>query len=265
MAGRAFNPSLTEGQLNLPAGAQCKTPWGNLRSSQLASIARVTRDREIAFTSLYARLVLKGYVKVGNAELKQAERAIVSSRFGGSRAAYRAALARAGATTGLARGVIADEIRQARIERRFRVAAPAGSEISAYQSTYSERPARLVQVTPVQTWLGRQRRGVAIEGVAPAAAFRARAGKTVTYKVNGKPVQLRTLGPVAPLGAFSLGDARPAIRAALIRNAQDQVFDNWLMRQESSALQWTTCRRDWLPSAGTLELSTSLPFLALAN
>jgi hypothetical protein len=51
----------------------------------------------------------------------------------------------------------------------------------------------------------------------------------------------------------------------LIRNAQEQVFDNWLMRQESSTLQWTTCRRDWLPSAGTLELSTSLPFLALAN
>jgi hypothetical protein len=265
MAGRGFNTSLTEGQLILPAGAQCKTPWGNIRSGQLSSIARVTRDREIAFTSLYARLVLKGYVKVTNDELKQAERAIVSSRFRGSRAAYRAALARAGATTGLARGVIADEIRQARIERRFRVAAPSGSAISAYQSTYAEQPARLVQATPIQPWLGRQKRGVAIEDVAPAAAFRARTGKTVTYNVNGKPVQLRALGPVAPLGAFSLGDARPAIRAVLIRNAQDRVFDNWLMRQESSTLQWTTCRRDWLPSAGTLELSTSLPFLALAN
>ena len=80
-----------------------------------------------------------------------------------------------------------------------------------------------------------------------------------------KKVRVRALGPTAPLGAFSVSEASASIRAALVRIAQDQVFDNWLMQRESSALTWTTCRRDWLPSAGTLELTSELPFLALAN
>ena len=126
MAGPGFDPSLTEGQLSLPGGAQCKTPGGRISTSQLSSIAHVTRDREIAFTSLFASLVLKSDVKVKPQELSAAERAIVRYRFGGNGAAYRGALARAGASRSIARGVIADELRQARIERRFRVAAPSG-------------------------------------------------------------------------------------------------------------------------------------------
>ena len=77
MAGPGFDPRLTVGQLNVPPGAQCTTPWGPLRSSELAGVARVTGDREIAYTSLFARLVLKGYVKVKHKELRAAERAIV--------------------------------------------------------------------------------------------------------------------------------------------------------------------------------------------
>ena len=50
-----------------------------------------------------------------------------------------------------------------------------------------------------------------------------------------------------------------------MQDAQDSVFDNWLMRRESAALQWTTCRKDWLPAVGPLELTTELPFLALAS
>jgi hypothetical protein len=73
------------------------------------------------------------------------------------------------------------------------------------------------------------------------------------------------LSPTAPLGAFSLSDAWSSIRAALVQDAQDSVFDNWLMRRESAALQWTTCRKDWLPQVGPLEITTELPFLALAS
>ena len=43
------------------------------------------------------------------------------------------------------------------------------------------------------------------------------------------------------------------------------MLDNWLMRRESSALAATTCRRDWLPSVGPMELTSELPFLALAS
>ena len=264
MAGRGFDKSLTEGQLILPGGVQCKTPWGMIRRSGLSHLAGVTGDREIAYTSLYARLVLKGYVKVSRAELRAAERAIIAARFGGSGASYRAALARASASPGLARGVIADELRQDRIERRFRVPGPSGAQIASYRTTYAERSARLVQVTPAPSWLGRRSRGLAIEGVAPAAALRA-GRKAITLQTREGKLKVRSLGPVAPLGAFSLDDARGAIRSALVRNAQDQAFDNWLMKRESSSLTWTTCRRDWMPAAGTLELASELPFLALAN
>jgi hypothetical protein len=265
MAGKGFDASLTVGQLNLPGGAQCSTQWGLIRTSQLSSIAHVTRDREIAFTSLFARLVLKGEVKVKPQDLRSAERAIVRYRFGGSGAAYRGALARAGASTAIARGVIADELRQARIERNFRVRSPSGSEIASYHESYAETPARLVEATPRPSWLGRRGRGVAIEGMAPASVFRIPGHRWVKLKTREGVLRVRALTPTAPLGAFSLGDASPSIRAALVRISQDEVFDNWLMRRESSALQWTTCRRDWLPAVGPLELTTSLPFLALAS
>jgi hypothetical protein len=75
---------------------------------------------------------------------------------------------------------------------------------------------------------------------------------------------VRAAGVTAPLGAFDLNNARSSIRAALVRISQDQVFDNWLMRREGSALQMTTCRKDWLPAIGTLELANELPFLELA-
>jgi hypothetical protein len=265
MAGPRFDPSLQVGQLNLPAGAQCKTPWGTISTSAVATAASVTRDREIALTSLFGRVVLRAHERVTRQELRAAQRAIVAFRFGGSSAAYRAALGRSGATRALARGVIADEIRQAKVERRFRVRAPSGSDVIDYYRSLAATPARLVEVKPAPVWLGRQGRGVAIEGTAPAQLFRLPARRVVTVRTRTGTFQVRALGPTVPLSAFPFSQARPAIRAALIDNARDQLFDAWLMRRESSALAWTTCRRDWLPAVGTLELVTELPFLALAT
>jgi hypothetical protein len=236
-----------------------------VRSSQLAGLARVTGDREIAFTSLFARLVLKGHIKVKNKDLRAAERAIIRYRFGGSVAAYRGALARAGASRTIALGVIADELRQARIERRFQVRSPSGAQVASYRESYSETPARLVEATSAQWWLGRRKRGVAIQGLAPAAVFGIPPHKLVTLRTQDGAIKVRTLGPTAPLGAFSIRAATSSIRAALVRIAQDQVFDNWLMQRESSALAATTCRRDWLPAVGPMELTSELPFLALAS
>jgi hypothetical protein len=265
MAGPGFDRSLTVGQLVFPAGVQCRTPWGPIGSRQLASITRVIGDQEIAYTSVYARLVLKGLVKLGPEQVRAAQRAIIASRFGGSTAAYRAALARAGASPALAREVIADELRQARIERNFRVAGPSSVEIAEYHSTYSETPARLVEATPAPSWLGGRRRGVAIDGMAPGAVFRLAGGKRATLQTREGALRVRALSPTAPLGAFSLSAASGSIRAALVQNARDQVFDEWLMQREASALAFTTCRRDWLPAVGTLELTNQLPFLELAN
>ena len=265
MAGPGFDPSLTQGQLLLPGGVQCITPWGRLRSGQLSSLTGVIGDREIAYTSLYARLVLKGYVDVKPKELRAAEWAIVRYHFGGSGAAYRTALARAGASRGIARGVIADELRQAWIRRRFQVTPPSPSEIAEYHGTYADTSGRLVEAARGVSWLGGRRRGVAIAGMAPAAVFRIPRRSFVTVKTREGKLRVRALSPTAPLGAFSLDAAGASIKAALVQIAQDQVFDNWLMRRESAALKFTTCRRDWLPAVGPLELTSELPFLSLAS
>jgi hypothetical protein len=265
MAGPKFDRSLTEGQLLLPGGTQCTVPGGRISTSQLSSIAHVTRDREIAFTSIFASLVLKNEVKVKPQELRAAERAIVRYRFGGSGGAYRGALARAGASQSIARGVIADELRQARVERNFRVKSPSGGQIASYQESYAETPARLVEAVPSPSWLGHRKRGVAIEGMAPASVFQIPGHRWVKLKTREGEFRVRAVTATAPLGAFSISDARSSIRAALMHIAQDEVFDNWLMSRENSALQWSTCRRDWLPAVGPLELSSSLPFLALAS
>ena len=53
MAGPKFDRSLTEGQLLLPGGTQCTVPGGRISTSQLSSIAHVTRDRQ-KIRELYA-------------------------------------------------------------------------------------------------------------------------------------------------------------------------------------------------------------------
>ena len=130
--------------------------------------------------------------------------------------------------------MIADELRQARVERKFRVKAPAGKAIASYHESYASTPARLVQVRPAPAWLGHRSRGVAIDGLAPAPVFRISGHGWTRVKTRDGVIRVRALTPTAPLGAFSLGDAWSSIRAALVQDAQGSVFDNWLMRRESA-------------------------------
>jgi hypothetical protein len=263
MAGRGFDPDLTVGQLRFPPGTQCKTPWGNVSARQVAAATRVTRDREVALTSVFAHVVLRAQLPITGKDLRDAQRTVIASAFGGSTAGYRRALARAGATRGLARTVISDQVRQVRIARRFRVPPPSGAEIADFRLSSSARNARLVDVTPRAPWLGRQRRGVAIEGSAPGQVFRIPAGREVEVHTGTGVYKIRAIGPTGPLGTFPLDQARHSIRATLMKAARDQRFDRWLMSKQVSAHSYTTCRRDWLPAVGTLELTDSLPFLAL--
>jgi hypothetical protein len=262
-AGRGFNESLTIGQLRFPPGVQCTTPWGNVSARSVAQAARVTGDREVALSSLYAHVVLREQLPITSEDLRNAQRTVIASRFGGSTAAYRRALARAGATRTLARSVISDQVRQARVARRFKVPLPSGADIADFRQSSSTKRARLVEAVPRAPWLGRQRRGVAIEGSAPGQVFRIPTGREVELKTATGKFKVRALGPVGPLGTFPLDQARSAISATLMKAARDQRFDRWLMAKQVSAHSYTTCRGDWLPAVGTLELLDSLPFLAL--
>jgi hypothetical protein len=263
MAGRGFSPDRTVGQLRFGPGVQCKTPWGNVSTGAVAAASRVTRDREVALTSVFAHVVLRQQLKITRQDLRDAQRTIIASAFHGSPAAYRRALARARATRALARSVIADQVRQVRIARRFKVPSPSGAEIADFRLASAAKQARLVEATPAAPWLGRKRRGLAIEGSAPGQALRIPAGREVEVHTGTGVYKVRALGPAGPLGTFPLDQSRSSIRATLMKSARDQRFDRWLMSKQVSAHSYTTCRRDWLPAVGTLELTDSLPFLAL--
>jgi hypothetical protein len=261
-AGPDFNTSRTAGQLQFPRGVQCKLPNHQIRAGDVSSLAVMTGDREMAFTSLFASIVLRSYADVTPKELRSAERAIVAFRFGGNRGAYLAALARAFASPRIGRGVIADELRRAKVLRWFRVAPPTGAEIAEYHRTFSEMPARYVEAVPAPSWLGRRRSGVALESVAPAQVFRLRPGRKVTIKTLEGKFKVRAKGFQLPLGVFPLAAAGSGIRAALISDARRRAFDTWFMQRQATALGWTNCRGDHLPAVGALELTTELPFLA---
>ena len=262
VAGPAFDVSRTEGRL--PAGAACVLGKGVVARAQLASVARVTGDPESALSLLYARLVLREQVDVPPARVRAAEAALVARSFGGSWSAYRAALGRAGASRSLARAVVADQLREAELRRRLRVAAPSAAAILAFHETYAELPAREVVSRTGVWWLGGRRSGLALESIAPASVLRlaVRPAFSRVFTAGG-PVHVRALGPTLPLGAFPLPLARPAIGAALGEIARAEKFQAWLLARELEALHRTVCVRDELPLPEPVDLTAVLPFLAV--
>ena len=250
MAGPRFDHVADRGPAHLPGRSRSARPPG-VRSAtgEISSLTGVTGDREIAYTSLFARLVLKGYVQVSPAELKAAERAIVVNRFGGSgsrvpgraRARRRVAVDRARRDRGRA---------PAGSNRAPHPRGPAlGAEIAQYQTTYSETPRpRLVSVTPAPSWLNHRRQGVAIDGMAPASVFRISGGRAVTLKTSEGVFHVRALSPTAPLGAFSLADGARLDPRGPRPDRPGSGLRQLAHAPRAGALSPTTCRRDWLPS-----------------
>jgi hypothetical protein len=232
--------------------------------SELAAVTRVTGDADAALSALHARLVLSERIELDPAELDAAEAAVVSSNFKGNSNAYRAALARAGISVALARSIIASEARQAKIELRFRVAAPRPAEILDFWSTYTDAQARFVEARPAPWWLGGKTRGVALETTAPASVFRLGGKKFTRLMTADGTLRVKPLSPPLPLGAFPTALAGPAISAALQASARTTAFQTWLLARQVGALQRTVCVRDELPSPEPVDLTAYLPFLALA-
>lgn len=114
VGGVAFNRSLTEGQIVLPAGVQCGFTGGAIRSAAVAELHRLTRNRHSAVTALFYRSVLRARVRVPQGQILRAEKQVVARVFHGSRKAYLRALQRRRATLAVARGILADELRRRR-------------------------------------------------------------------------------------------------------------------------------------------------------
>jgi hypothetical protein len=263
-AGPGFDTSRTQGQVVLPRGARCAIDDRPVNDAGVARLARVTGNGDVAFSAAYAQAVLEGLVDIDPADVLAAERAIIASRFRGSRAAYRAALARARATEALARTVIADELRQQRMGRRFRVGTPTPEQITSYYESVADTPARLVEVKPRAWWLGERREGLAIASLAPPQVFGIPTGKKwLRIRTADGFFKLRSEDDVYPLGTFPLSVARPTVVAALKEIQRRQIFERWFSRPLNDGLDRLRCRNDELPAVAVVDLTTYLPFLTL--
>jgi hypothetical protein len=263
-AGPDFDPTFTTGQITLARGVRCVIRERAITYSGVGQLARVTGDPDVAFSAAYARAVLAGLVNVAREDVLAAERAIIASRFRGSRRAYRAALRRSRATQALAREIIADEVRQHRMGRRFRVGAATPEQIRSYYESVADTPARMVQVKPRAWWLGNRREGLAIGSLAPPQAFGIPIGKKwIRIRTADGLSRIRTEDATFPLGTFPLSLARPTVVAALKEIKRRQVFERWFTRPLNDGLDRLRCSNDELPPVAVVDMTTYLPFLTL--
>jgi hypothetical protein len=262
MAGEDFEQSLTEGQP--PRGPSlCLVGQAPMTRRAVNGLAALTGERSFAMSTLLARLVMREKARVPKSEVLAAERTIVRTRFGGSWGRYGAALSRARANRTIALGAIEDELMRGQIAHRIRVGPPSGRAIADYYETFSAIPARPVEARPAPWWLGDRPIGLALSGLAPVKVFSLPGGIFARVDNGAGKMRVRPLGEELPLGAFPLAFARPSIRAALIESARETAFQTWLTGHETDALRRTSCVRDELPIAASVDLTSLLPFLAL--
>ena len=115
----------------------------------------------------FERIVEVSERPVSRRSLHAAERQVIGEAFHGSRSAYLAAIKAAHANLGLARAVLADELRRARLEQPRYAPKPTGAEVATFYSAYPDLLVRRVRVSPVPPWLA-ARTGFAIAESAPA-------------------------------------------------------------------------------------------------
>jgi hypothetical protein len=256
-AGRGFDTSLQLGT-TLPANALCALDKNFIRTSEVDDLARVTGDRDIAYTAMLQRLVLAQAATVTTREVLAAERIAILDHFRGSRTAYLGALRRAHTTLAAARAILGDELRHQKVEARLHVKAPSARQIADFRTTYANEPARLVQAAAPLAWLGGRTTGIAVAANAPARLFRLADGAGTS--VDG--VRVTVVGPKGPLDAFPAESALPSIRAALVDQAREAAFQTWSSQKQNQALPRLACARDELPQPAPIDLTDWLPYLA---
>jgi hypothetical protein len=163
---RRFNTSRSEGQIALAGGVHCAraAPAGRFTTAEVEELAAAgvggpfgPVGRRSAAAALFSRLVESRGLGVREAEVDRGEQAVVAASFGGDAAAYLQALGEASVTRGVARGVVADQIR-----RRKLVAVLQGRSVRRWSL---EAQSRALEAT---TCLDDD---VAVAGVVDLAAF----------------------------------------------------------------------------------------------
>jgi hypothetical protein len=260
--GKELDADRHEGQIDLPAGARCSYGDTMFSSSRVSTLAQVTGDRELALTALLVRAVENARIDVGSDRILAVEQRIVTSRFRGNRAAYRAALGEAGAGLATARGIIGDELRRLEISSRLRVGRPRAADVAHFRATFGSALARQVEVSPAPSWLP-DGEGLAIDISAPRRVFRVAVGRWVRLRTAEGVFRLRALGATSPLEAVATGDSRRAILREIRSALRVEAYGAWSIRKQKEAASRLTCKRDRMPELGVVALSSFAPFLSL--
>ena len=260
-----YDTDLRSGQIDLPRGVRCALGEETVTTNEIAALARVTGDAELALSVLFARLVEQRAAPLAAGAVLAAERAIVVNRFGGSRAPYLSALTRAGATLAVGRGTIGDGLRRRVLEARLTPRrTPSAAQVAEFLGTYGSTLARELVLDPAPSWLPGGR-GVVLAGELPARALSIGTGRELTIRTIAGLLRIRTLGETTPLAAFPSSRARPAVSRALHVAARAEAYRDWTWRRQHAALAELRCVRDRLPAVGAVELASFLPFLSLGD
>jgi hypothetical protein len=248
LAGSQLDQSLDVGA-TLPAGTVCLLGKVTLKATDLAAMARVTGDRDVAFSAVFKHAVLSAAKRADPAAAVAAERGVVLDRFHGERSAYLAALAKAKVTPALARTILADELRRRAVESTIRIAPPTATDVQAWYESHASVQARAVRVKKKVSLV-----------LAPAdRIFGLAAGETAMIGRH----KVRAIGEAAPLAAFPFTLAAPAVRAALVGELKAAAFETWIRRRENQSLDALACTHDQRPLPSAVDLTDWAPFLSL--
>jgi hypothetical protein len=260
--GREFDPDLKTGQLSLPSGTRCIYGSTPLTASNVASLAKVTKDRELALTALVVRAVERERSRVSPSDALALEQRIVRLRFGGTVPAYRAALAETGASLAVARGILGDELRSRDILSGLSAGQVPPGDVSRFRATFAPVLARELVVSPAPTWLP-EGRGVAVATSAPDIVFRLQTGRRTTVRTVEGVFTVEAVDDTTALAALPAASARPAIVRELQAERRADAYAAWSLRQQRSAESKLVCERDRLPELGVVDISSYAPFLSL--
>jgi hypothetical protein len=261
--GAGFDTSLKDGQLSLlGANTQCLVGKRVLSNGAISQLQALTGDRESAYSALYERLVESTYTPVSTKDVLDAERAVIKQRFNGSRSAYVAALSAAHASVSVARGVLGDELRRARVEDTLSTGAPSAAQIQTFYESYPDLQVRLVQAKPRPSWLPAAK-GFALSEVAPDRIFTLARGQTSAVRTSEGTFSVKILNEPQTLGAVPLAKVSSTIAAALRQFARGDAFSTWTVGKQRYVLNTALCAHDDLPQPSAVDLSQYLPFLRL--
>jgi hypothetical protein len=260
--GRELDPDIRTGQLNLPAATRCVYGSTPLTAGAVASLAKVTGDRELALTALVVRAIERERARVSPSAALALEHRIVRTRFGGSTSAFRAALAESGASLSVARGIIGDELRSNDIVARMSIGSVSSADVARFRSTFAPVLAREVIVSPAPSWLP-DGRGVVLATSAPEAVFRLPTGRRTTIRTVEGRFTIEATDDTTALAALSSAAARPAVLRELREERRADAYAAWTIRMQRSAESKLVCERDRLPELGVVSLAAYVPFLSL--